>query len=497
MLFPLAGAVALGAAGAGFLAWQYTARPAVGHVGALAFASAAPTIIVPATNASSYSGVKASVDGADVSRSVRATSRGLELRGIKFADGVHRVQLAAHPSGMFGSSLAVSVPVTIDTVKPQLTLREPPAGWNRTLELTGTAEKGAVVEASWPGGSKRFVAGDGEFELVPDLKPGAVSVQVVARDLAGNESVLTRTVHVDSVAPQLSLDKIPAVVGSDSPTVRASLKDETAMTLEATIDGLPIVARSAGGAPLTGTARTGRIALPLQRLTQGIHRVKIVARDAAGNTKTVESKPFTVDSQERLHPGTTLALGARGKDVVQLERRMKDFKVWKGPFTRFYNERTVAAVRAFQKLRELPLTGMATPAVLAASNGHIVVRLSKFRMWLIRDGKKVFSAPIATGQPAYPTPTGQYEITDMAKNPSWIPPNSPWAKGLEPIPPGASNPLGTRWIGTSAPAIGFHATPQEWSVGHAASHGCMRMKRVDVERLYALVRIGMPVDIEA
>ena len=66
-----------------------------------------------------------------------------------------------------------------------------------------------------------------------------------------------------------------------------------------------------------------------------------------------------------------------------------------------------------------------------------------------------------------------------------------------PIPPGASNPLGTRWIGTSAPAIGFHATPQEWSVGTAASHGCMRMKRVDVERLYELVRVGMPVDIEA
>ena len=497
MLFPLAGVVALGAAGAGFLAWQYAARPSAGHVGPLAFATAAPTIIVPATNSSSFAGVKASIDGTDVSRSVHATGKGLELSGVKLADGVHRVQLAGHPSGLFGSSFAVSLPVTIDTVKPELTLGVPAAGWSRTLELSGTAEKGAVVEASWPGGSKRVVAGDGTFALTPDVKAGAVAVQVVARDPAGNESVLTRTIHVDDVAPQLTLDKLPAVVGSDSPTLRASLRDTTAMTLETTLDGLPIVARSAAGLPLLGAAHTGRIALPLQRLAQGIHHVRIVARDAAGNSTSVESKAFTIDSQERLQPGTTLALGARGKDVVQLERRMKDFKVWKGSFTRFYNERTVAAVRAFQKLRQLPVTGLATPAVLSASNGRILVRLSKFRMWLVRDGKRVFTAPIATGQPAYPTPTGQFEITDMAKNPSWIPPNSPWAKGLEAIPPGASNPLGTRWIGTSAPAIGFHATPQEWSVGHAASHGCMRMKRVDVERLYALVRIGMPVDIEA
>ena len=95
-----------------------------------------------------------------------------------------------------------------------------------------------------------------------------------------------------------------------------------------------------------------------------------------------------------------------------------------------------------------------------------------------------------------PTPTGTYEITAKIKNPTWVPPNSPWAAGLEPIPPGVNNPLGTRWIGTSAPNIGFHATPVEYSVGHAASHGCMRMHRADVERLYDLVRVGTPVDIE-
>ena len=182
--------------------------------------------------------------------------------------------------------------------------------------------------------------------------------------------------------------------------------------------------------------------------------------------------------------------------MVQLERRLKSFGFYKGPFTRFYNARTEAAVRAFQQAHDLPVTGIATPELLQLSAERIVVHLNQFRMFLIRDGKRVFSAPIAIGQPAYPTPTGHYEIISKIKNPTWVPPNSPWAAGLEPIPPGASNPLGTRWIGTSAPNIGFHATPQDYSVGHAASHGCMRMHRADVERLYDLVRVGTPVDIE-
>ena len=115
---------------------------------------------------------------------------------------------------------------------------------------------------------------------------------------------------------------------------------------------------------------------------------------------------------------------------------------------------------------------------------------------MFRDGKKIATYPVAIGQPAYPTPDGQYEIIEMYKNPTWIPPNSPWAKGLEPIPPGPGNPLGTRWIGTSAPAVGFHGTPQDWSIGTAASHGCLRMHIPDVEKLYEQVEVGWAVEFK-
>ena len=83
----------------------------------------------------------------------------------------------------------------------------------------------------------------------------------------------------------------------------------------------------------------------------------------------------------------------------------------------------------------------------------------------------------------------------MQMNPTWLPPNSDWAKDAKPIPPGATNPLGTRWIGTSAPGVGIHGTPDDASIGSYASHGCIRMHIPDAEDLYARVVIGMPVII--
>jgi lipoprotein-anchoring transpeptidase ErfK/SrfK len=102
---------------------------------------------------------------------------------------------------------------------------------------------------------------------------------------------------------------------------------------------------------------------------------------------------------------------------------------------------------------------------------------------------------VAIGMPGHETPTGSFHVVDKRKNPTWLPPDSPWAKGLGPIPPGPGNPLGTRWIGTSAPGVGIHGTPADWSIGSAASHGCLRMHIPEVETLYEDVVVGMPVDI--
>jgi lipoprotein-anchoring transpeptidase ErfK/SrfK len=125
----------------------------------------------------------------------------------------------------------------------------------------------------------------------------------------------------------------------------------------------------------------------------------------------------------------------------------------------------------------------------------IVIHRAARRLYLYRNTTLVRRFPIAVGMPGHVTPLGRYRVIVKEKNPTWNPPDSPWAEGLGPIPPGVSNPLGTRWIGTSAPAIGIHGTPVPSSVGTAASHGCIRMYMSDVEWLFERVRVGTPVII--
>ena len=63
------------------------------------------------------------------------------------------------------------------------------------------------------------------------------------------------------------------------------------------------------------------------------------------------------------------------------------------------------------------------------------------------------------------------------------------------IPPGPSNPLGTRAMNLSASGIRIHGTPDDGSIGSNASHGCIRMHIHDAEELFEKVDVGMPVVI--
>jgi len=126
----------------------------------------------------------------------------------------------------------------------------------------------------------------------------------------------------------------------------------------------------------------------------------------------------------------------------------------------------------------------------------VVLRESK-RLLYFADAKFVRWFGIATGQSAYPTPLGNYEIVNKQRNPWWYPPPSKWAADSEPTPPGPGNPLGTRWMGISAPFVGIHGTPDAASIGYSASHGCIRMRIPDAEWLFQHVEIGTPIFIIA
>jgi L,D-transpeptidase catalytic domain/Putative peptidoglycan binding domain len=138
------------------------------------------------------------------------------------------------------------------------------------------------------------------------------------------------------------------------------------------------------------------------------------------------------------------------------------------------------------------------PAVTRASFGPvIVVRRGSHRFFLYDGTKLQRRLPIGTGRSANPTPLGRFTIASKIRNPWWYPPHSGWADGLEPIPPGPGNPLGTRWMGLSARGIGIHGTPDRSSVGYSRSHGCIRMLPREAEWLFRRVHLGTPVVIVA
>ncbi len=136
------------------------------------------------------------------------------------------------------------------------------------------------------------------------------------------------------------------------------------------------------------------------------------------------------------------------------------------------------------------------PRVTKKSVGAvIVIHRGMNRLYLFKGERFWRRFSVATGQSVYPTPLGHYQIVVMHKNPWWYPPDSPWAAGEKPVPPGPGNPLGTRWMGLSASGVGIHGTPNSSSIGYSLSHGCVRMYIPDAEWLFERVRVGTQVFI--
>jgi lipoprotein-anchoring transpeptidase ErfK/SrfK len=147
---------------------------------------------------------------------------------------------------------------------------------------------------------------------------------------------------------------------------------------------------------------------------------------------------------------------------------------------------------------DLPVREIAPAVTRDALGDVIVIRRDSKVLQLYAGAKLRRSFRVATGQSSYPTPLGKYEIINMWRNPWWYPPEgSDWAADAEPIPPGPGNPLGTRWMGISAPYVGIHGTPDAASIGYSASHGCIRMLIPQVEWLFEQVDVGTPVYIVA
>lgn len=426
-----------------------------------------------------------SIDGRDVTATATRTVNGFQLPVPDLPDGEHTAVVDLEADDLIDQPSSYRWAFTTDVTAPPLELAAASA-WSEEAEVAGVTEPGADVLVDWGDGTASATADDaGRFTLAPALDEGATKVAVLATDGAGNETVLRRTLRIDRERPRIRLGGVEAWTDTDRPTIYAFVEDASPTR---------IVARVNGQAAKTTPMSIG-FTIETSRLPQGTNEISLEVTDAMGRTST-RTREFGVDSTEKLTNDLTLAPGARGDDVARLTRRLKVERVWKGKPSWTYDQRVEDAVRAFQRQAGLPEDGIARPALLRSTGGRIVVIKSKFVLNLWLDGKLAKQYPIAHGMSSYPTPSGAFVVTEMLENPTWTPPNSPWAAGLEPVPPGGGNPLGTRWIGTSAPLIGIHGTPQSWSIGSQASHGCIRMLIPDVEDLYEKVEVGMVVEIK-
>jgi lipoprotein-anchoring transpeptidase ErfK/SrfK len=143
-----------------------------------------------------------------------------------------------------------------------------------------------------------------------------------------------------------------------------------------------------------------------------------------------------------------------------------------------------------QTIKFFAILMAATTEIFAESapSRRLIVNIAARKIVLLEDGKVVKMYPVAVGKHSTPSPSGSFHIASHVANPTY-------SHDGKVVRPGPANPVGTRWMGLGFKGYGIHGTNQPESIGHAASHGCIRMRNHDVEELFELVRVGDEVEL--
>jgi len=118
----------------------------------------------------------------------------------------------------------------------------------------------------------------------------------------------------------------------------------------------------------------------------------------------------------------------------------------------------------------------------------VLVSIPDRKLAVLEQGNVIATFPVAVGAAVSPSPTGEFQIVSRIANPTYYRPGTV-------IPAGAGNPIGTRWLGLSQKGYGIHGTNAPRSIGRAASHGCIRLRNRDMERLCPMLQVGDVVQI--
>jgi lipoprotein-anchoring transpeptidase ErfK/SrfK len=183
-----------------------------------------------------------------------------------------------------------------------------------------------------------------------------------------------------------------------------------------------------------------------------------------------------------------LRLGSQGPAVVQLQRRLATLHYDTGPIDGSFGAQTYHGVVAFQKVNGLTRDGVVGPKTWAAlahpviprprrwlSSSSLEVNVTRQVVYLARQGVVLRILDASTGKASTPTPLGRFVV--LRRIDGW-----------------RQSPLGLMWrpnyFWRGYAVHGAASVP-----AYPASHGCVRVTIPAMNRLWGLLRIGMPVSL--
>lgn len=249
-----------------------------------------------------------------------------------------------------------------------------------------------------------------------------------------------------------------------------------------TIDPAPVVSRDIAGLLADALAATAPVDLaPRYSIDTSAVADLVASVDASIGIKPVSSKRVIV------------------------KRRLKITKPVYG--LRLDRDATLASLVAAIEA-ELAAGGAAQPPVTATTivrlpkytreniGKTILVVLGERNLRYYSGTKLMVKYRCAIGMPGHETPRGTFKVIAKNSRPAWRNPGSAWARSMPRyIAPGYYNPLGLRALYINSPGIRIHGTSKTWSMGRAASHGCVRLTNANIVKLYPRIPVGTPVII--
>jgi lipoprotein-anchoring transpeptidase ErfK/SrfK len=160
---------------------------------------------------------------------------------------------------------------------------------------------------------------------------------------------------------------------------------------------------------------------------------------------------------------------------------------------------TIQDPAATERVADYPIDAAFMPAVVPYPStekaGTIIVDTPSRHLYLIMGGGKALRYGVGVGRPGFEW-AGVHHVTRMAEWPDWTPPDE-MLKRKPDLPRhmdgGPNNPLGARALYLGSSLYRIHGSNEPWTIGHAVSSGCIRMRNQDVIDLFQRVSVGAKV----